>query len=224
MNILILIIIALVAFGATTFFRHISDSKTLISVAIGCAINSNIYNSVSMPIEFGPMVFGIDSALYTLFMFTVIIKAKDYSIKEAKDMTISTIIAIMVSAFIEFFAVWSFSGIDKQLVIRCSGYILSSLGTFAGIWAMLWCFRKFDERRENVYLTFAVVVIIASLINSSIYFCGMALVQGDFSNILSPTLTGSYVGKLFSTILGLICYYVNSKFLPPRLYYQSKKQ
>lgn len=215
MNITILIIIALLCFGATTVFRHISDSKTLISVAIGCAINSNIYNSVSMPIKFAGMVFGIDSVLYTLFMFTVIVKAKDYSIAEAKDMTISTIIAILVSALIEFSAVWSFSGIDRSELNRTASYLLSALGTFAGIWTMLWCFRIFEEKKINIYLTFAVGVIIASLINSSIYFCGIAVVQGDFSSILSPALTGSYVGKLASTVLGLICYYINTKYLHP---------
>ena len=215
MQIVILSVIAMLCFAATSVFRHISDTKTLISVAIGCAINANIFNSVSMPIHFAKMTFGIDSVLYTLFMFTVIIKAKDYSVKAAKDLTISTIIAIIVSAFIELFAKWSFSGINKQVILSFSSYLLSSFGTFLGVWAMLWCFRIFEAKRVNVYLTFAVVVTIASLINSSVYFGGASLVSGDFSNILSPTLTGSYIGKLFSIQLGLLGFFVNQRFLKP---------
>ncbi len=215
MQIVILCFIAVICFTATTVFRHISDSRTLISVAIGAAINANIFNSVSMPIEFGSMIFGIDSILYTLFIFTVIIKAKDYSVKDAKDLTISTIIAILVSAFIELFAKWSFTGMSYQTVISFLRYLLSSLGTFIGVWVMLRCFKYFEAKKVNIYVTFAVVIVIASLISSSVYFCGSSIVKGDFSHIFSPALAGSYIGKLFSISLGLIGYYVNQKFLKP---------
>ena len=223
MQIVILCIIAVICFAATTVFRHISDSRTLISVAIGAAINANIFNSVSMPIVFGSMTFGIDSILYTLFIFNVIIKAKDYSIKDAKDLTISTIIAILVSAFIELFAKWSFTGINVQTFISFLSYFLSSLGTFIGIWVMLRCFKYFEAKKVNIYVTFFIVIVIESLISSSVYFCGSSIVKGDFSHIFSPALEGSYIGKLFSIVLGLLGYYVNKNILKPGEYFAKKK-
>ena len=84
MSLLILLFATLACFGLLFFFRHYYDSVALISVAIGAAINANIYNSATMPITAGWLIFGIDSMLYTLFMFTVIWRAKDYNVSSAK--------------------------------------------------------------------------------------------------------------------------------------------
>lgn len=212
----ILLIIAIIAFVGTTFFRHWHDSDVLILVAIGTAINANIFNSNVMPIEFCGLTFGIDSVLYTLFMFMVIIKAKDYSVKSAKSMALTTICAILVSAIIELCAYWSFEGFTTEALYKFNSYIVSCIGTFAGIWAMLWLFQKLEKDKCNLFLNFALCVLLASIVNSFIYFGGMALVEGKLIENFAKMLLGSYIGKIASIILGLMCYTANISFWKPR--------
>ena len=51
MGFALLIIFMFVAFGLTTLFRKWIDVPTLIAVAIGCAVNANIFNPIKYPIE-----------------------------------------------------------------------------------------------------------------------------------------------------------------------------
>lgn len=222
MQLLILAAIAVICFALLTFFRQWRDADILILAAIGCAIGSNIYNSVTMPVVIGGYTFGIDSVLYTVFMFAVIIRAEDYSVREARSMTLTTIAAIMISAFIEFFARWSFAGIDTAAIVSLASYAISSVGTFAGVRLMLWCFEGLRARKINVYVNFALCVHVASAINSLIYFGGTALLGNEAVSDFPSAFCGSYIGKTGAICIGLIGFFVNRKFLAPKNV--SKKQ
>lgn len=215
MSIYILIIFAVFAFSLFVFVRKWHDYSMLFTFAIGCAVNANIFNSITNPVVAGGMVFSIDSILYTLFMFTVVICAKDYDIRRAKILTSSAIAAILVSSFIEFFANLSSFGFSMDLVIKLVGYIASALGTFAGIWLMLYVFKKLEKRKTNVYLSFAVCILIASVINSTIYYAAVIASSGKIENLLY-TLIGSYIGKTACIILGEIGYFVNTHYWIPK--------
>lgn len=219
---IILIIIAIISFLATIIFRHISDSKALISMAIGCAINANIYNSNNMPISWHGLVFGIDSILYTLFICTIIYKAIDYTVEEAWDMTISTIIAIIISSFIELFANWSYQGLDQAEIVRFLGYIFSALGTYLGVKIMFIYYRAYVKRHPSKdsphgflknLICMLICISLASLINSLIYFYGNSIATFKFTHFITPNLLASFIGKLFSSLLGLAAYIINAKYL-----------
>ena len=194
MSIYILILFAFVAFAFLVVARKKYDYAMLFTIAIGCGVNANIYNSVSAPVMVGPVYFSIDSILYTLFMFTVIICAKDYDIRRAKILTSSALAAILVSAVIEFFAGWSSVGYSDTLLIKFIGYLASAVGTFAGVWAMLAMFKKMDSK-ANINLTFIICVLLASIINSTIYYSGVIAVSGRIENLFY-ILAGSAIGKI----------------------------
>ena len=214
MSIYILLLFAFVAFAFLVLVRKWHDYAMLFTVAIGCAVNANIFNSVTSPVLVGEFVFSVDAILYTLFMFTVIICAKDYDIRRAKILTSSAIAAILVSAVIEFFANWSTLGFSLDLLVKLDSYISSCIGTFLGVWTMLWVFNKMENKKVNINITFVVCVLIASIINSTIYYTGAILVSGEINNLLY-ILIGSYAGKMFCIVLGQIAYYINTHFWIP---------
>ena len=214
MSIWFLMIVAVIAFAFMTIVRKWHDYALLFTIAIGFAVNANIYNGATTPVMLGNIVFGIDSILYTGFMFTVIICAKEYGIRKAKILTSSTIAAILVSAFIEFFAVVSSSGYKTLYLTDLSGYIFSAIGTFLGVWAMLFVIEKLQAKNVNIYLNFIICVIISSLINTAIYYGCTQIVIGAIDNILYM-LAGSYIGKFFSLILGTASYFVNTHYWIP---------
>ena len=215
MSIGFLIFVSFIAFAFLTFVRKWHDYALLFTVAIGFAVNANIYNSVTTPVMLGNIVFAIDSILYTGFMFTVLIVAKEYGVRKAKIMTSSTIAAILVSAFIEFFAKFSSFGYSQPIFNSLCSYIFSSLGTFLGVWIMLVIFEALEKRGTNTYINFINCVIVASLINSLCYYGLSAVVTGTQIDNFIYMLIGSYIGKFFSIILGLISYFINTHFWIP---------
>lgn len=213
MNIWILIGIAIFLFSFMTFVRKWHDYTMLFAIAIGFAVNANIYNSATNPVYLGDIIFAIDSILYMGFTFTVLICAKDYSIKQAIVLTTSTIIAIIISAGIELFAQISSDGYQKEFLQTFFSYLFSALGTALGISLMLFIFSKLKDK-INVYLLFVICAIIANLINSSIYYIFSFIIYGRTENI-GYILLGSFIGKAFAIILGIISYYINCHWWIP---------
>lgn len=213
---LFLVIFSLVGFSLTVLFRHISDSRTLISVAIGCAISANIYTSESVPVVHGGLIFGIDSILYSLFICAVIYKAMDYSVKDAKDMAISTIIAILISALIELFATWSYTGLGKGAFNIFLGYLFSAIGTLAGVWLMLGFYQAAKRKGFNKYLNILICILIASFINSFTYYLGTGLIYKTITRFWSPASQAAYVGRVCMAVLGMIGYFINSRYWKPK--------
>lgn len=214
MSIWFLIGIAIFLFAVLTFFRRWHDYSVLFAIAIGFAVNANIYNSSTNPVYLGEIVFAIDSILYMGFTFTVLICAKDHGIKQAVVLTTSTVIAIIVSAGIELFAELSSNGYKQEFLNTFFAYLFSALGTAIGIALMLYIFYLLNKRKTNVYLTFIICAIIANIINSSIYYGFSLIVNGSQSNF-GYVLLGSLIGKTFSMALGLISYFINSKYWIP---------
>lgn len=224
MNIWFLILIAIILFSLMTFVRRWHDYAMLFTIAIGFAVNANIYNSTTTPIYLGELVFAIDSILYTGFTFTVIICAKDYSIRRALILTSSTVAAILLSAFIEFFANISSFGYDIAYFKKLLMYLFSALGTVVGMFIMLYVFLKLKDKNINTYVTFVICVLLSSIINSTIYY-SFSLMIYDNSGITWYVLLGSYIGKIFSILLGLISYFINTHYwIPLNLIHKYKKE
>ncbi|MBP5091647.1 MAG: hypothetical protein J6328_03715 [Bacilli bacterium] len=217
MSLLILIIATIACFGLLFFFRHFYDSMALISVAIGAAINANIYNSGNMPIEAGWIIFGIDSMLYSLFMFTIIYRAKDYSIPSAKSMTTSAVIAILISALIEMFARWSYNGhLDWDNGKIIIGYVISAFATVVAVWVMLLIFKRMENKKRHTLIEFVVCLFAASMIHSLIYSGLLALISWEIPVHVLRRWVGSIITRLVSTGLGGLIYYLNNSYWKPR--------
>ena len=214
MSLWFLALLGVLFFALLTLCRRWYDYAILFTFAIGFAVNANIYNSMSTPVTFYKLIFAIDSILYTGFTFTVVICAKEYGVRKAKVLTSSTIAAVLLSALIELCASISSFGFDVDFIKTFFGYIASAIGTFTGIWIMLYIFEKMNNKNINIYLTFFVCVLVSSIINSSIYY-GYALIVYQDINYFIFILLGSYIGKLYAIILGLISYAINRNIWIP---------
>ena len=207
-------VMAFIAFAFITLVRKRHDYAMLYTIAIGFAINANIFNATSVPIAWGPLVFSIDSILYTGFMYCVMVCAHEYSIRNAKILTSSTIAAILLSAGIEFLAKTSTAGFQAEFLTGFLGYFFSAVGTFAAVWLMLFVYRLLKEKKCNTYINFVVCIIISSIINSSIFYIFTRLTTADITT-LPYMLAGSYIGKLICIVLCLASFFVSTHWFIP---------
>lgn len=207
-------VLSFISFAFITLVRKRHDYAMLYTIAIGFAINANIFNASTVPIFAGEIVFSIDSILYTGFMYCVIVCANEYGIRNAKILTSSTIAAILISATIELLAKISSTGFQQVYLINYLSYFFSAVGTFAGVWLMLFVFVKLKNRQCNIYLNFIACIIISSIINSSIFYIFTRLTAEDVSK-LPYMLLGSYLGKFFCILLCLISFYISTHIFVP---------
>ena len=72
-------------------------TTTLYALAIGGAVNANFFHAGNYPINCFGLPFGLDSIIYSLFTFCVIIMFFKSNKKDAYILTLSSIIAIIFS-------------------------------------------------------------------------------------------------------------------------------
>ena len=215
MGFALLIIFMFVAFGLTTLFRRWIDIPTLLAVAIGCAVNANIFNPLTHPITVGPFIFSIEIILYTLFMYTIVVRILDYGYKAAKIMTLTSVAAIIISAIIEFVALVSYEGFKVETLKTFSFYFLSSIGTIIGVWVMVWIASKCRQKNVNCYIIIPIAIITSGLIHSVIYYGGMALIKWSVDENAMAMILGAVIGKAVCIGLSVFCYFINQKWWRP---------
>ena len=212
MQLFYLALIGLGIFLILSILRKWFDSFILIAFSIGAACNANFYHALTTPVVCGPFIFAIDSILFTLFIHTIIVKYLHYSLKDAKNMAIASIVAIILSAAFEFLTKLNAFGFSGDLLFSFLNYIFSAFGSLAGIWIMFYFLE--NTKNMNVYIRIFIAILIGGFINSTIYYLGIIIINGQIDNFWS-IFFGSYIGKLYASGLSLLCYWVNGKFLVP---------
>ena len=216
MGLVILIVFMFVAYGLTTLFRRWIDVPVLLAVAIGCAVNANIFNPYTAPIVVGPFTFSIEIVLYTLFMYTIIVRILDYSYKDAKTMTFTSIAAILISAFIELVAFLMTQGDVWQAFKSFAIYLFSSIGTIVGVWIMVLITILCRKKNVSPYLIIPFAIIPASIIHAIFFYGGMIIVyqNTDIFDLAYGAL-GTIIGKSVCIFLSIFCYFINQKWWRP---------
>ena len=216
MGLVILIVFMFVAYGLTTLFRRWIDVPVLLAVAIGCAVNANIFNPYTAPIVVGPFTFSIEIVLYTLFMYTIIVRILDYSYKDAKTMTFTSIAAILISAFIELVAFLMTQGDVWQAFKSFAIYLFSSIGTIVGVWIMVLITILCRKKNLSPYLIIPFAIIPASIIHAIFFYGGMIIVyqNTDIFDLAYGAL-GTIIGKSVCILLSIFCYFINQKWWRP---------
>ena len=79
-------------------------STTLYALSIGGAVNANFFHAGNYPIMCFGLPFGLDSIIYSVFGYCVILMFLKVSKREAYILTISSVIAIMFSAVMQLVA------------------------------------------------------------------------------------------------------------------------
>ena len=215
MGFALLIIFMFVAFGLTTLFRRWIDIPTLLAVAIGCAVNANIFNPITCPIFVGPFIFSIEAILYTLFMYTIVVRVLDYGYKVAQRMALTSIAAIIISAIIEFVAIVSYKGFTAETGKTFAFYFLSSIGTIAGVWVMILIAIHCRKKNISSYIIIPLGIIASGLIHSIIYYGGMALINWSINENAVAMILGALIGKAVCIALSVFCYFINQKWWKP---------
>lgn len=210
MDFLFLVLTAVLVFAILIVSNRFWGKDALFVVGIGCAIGSNIYNVGDYGIVIGNLVFGIDSVIYTVFVFVVLLCLKNYDEKSAFTLLYSAMGSIMLSALLVFIASWASAGFASNLIWGFVSYLISVIATFAALFTTIKLFKYFEGKNLNVYLNFLINVLIASFINSLIYFGAVAIISGFEENFLGQ-LGASYIGKLMSTAFSLLTYFICTK-------------
>lgn len=210
MDFLFLVLTAVLVFVILIVSNRFWGKDALFVVGIGCAIGSNIYNVGDYGIVIGNLVFGIDSVIYTVFIFVVLLCLKNYDEKSAFTLLYSAMGSIMLSALLVFIASWASAGFASNLIWGFVSYLISVIATFAALFITIKLFKYFESKNLNVYLNFLINVLIASFINSLIYFGAVAIISGFEENFLGQ-LGASYIGKLMSTAFSLLTYFICTK-------------
>ena len=215
MGFALLIIFMFVAYGLTTLFRRWIDIPTLLAVAIGCAVNANIFTPLNAGVQVGPFIFCIEAILYTLFMYTIVIRILDYGYKAAQRMALTSIAAIIISAIIEFVALVSYEGFSIDTVKTFSFYFLSSIGTILGVWVMILITIGCRKKNINNYIIIPLAIIPSGLIHSIIFYGGMALINWTIDENALAMILGAIIGKGVCIALSVFCYFINQKWWKP---------
>ena len=210
MDFLFLVLTAVLVFAILIVSNRFWGKDALFVVGIGCAIGSNIYNVGDYGIVIGNLVFGIDSVIYTAFVFVVLLCLKNYDEKSALTLLYSAMGSIMLSALLVFIASWASAGFASNLIWGFVAYLISVIATFVALFTTIKLFKHLESKNLNVYLNFLINILIASLINSLIYFGAVAIISGFEENFLGQ-LGASYIGKLMSTAFSLLTYFICTK-------------
>lgn len=216
MGFALLVIFMFLAFGLTTLFRRWIDVPTLLSVAIGCAVNANIFNPLTAPIQLGSFVFSIEIVLYTLFMYTIVVRILDYGYQAAKVMTFTSIAAIVISAIIELFAKLASNGFIAETFKCFSYYLFSCVGTIVGVWLMVLITIKFRQKGISSYIILPTAIIVSSIVHSVFFYGGIALVNWEFDINSVYRALGTIIGKTVCIGLSVFCYFINKKYWIPQ--------
>ena len=215
MGFALLVIFMFVAFGLTTLFRRWIDVPTLLSVAIGCAVNANLFTPITHPIVLGDFTFSIEIVLYTLFMYTIVVRILDYGYQAAKTMTFTSVAAIIISAIIELVADLSYKGFGADSFRIFAIYLFSSAGTILGVWLMVFITIQFRKKNISSYIIIPIAIAVSSIVHAVFYYGGYALVEWKSGIYTLRLALGTIIGKAICILLSVVCYFINQKYWKP---------
>lgn len=186
---------------------YLFRKDSLYVLGIGSAVSANVYNVHAYSIEVGRLVFGLDSVIYILFAFCIVVACKDFGKKSAKAITYSSMAGIMLTATFDFFAQWATIGIAENVIWGFVSFAVSVVAIYISTLVGLWIFEKLKTRLPN-FLSMGLSIITLSIINSCIFFGIMYIIGADLFGSFWGTLAGSFIGKCGAIIVLLLAYEV----------------
>ncbi len=179
-------------------------NTALYALAIGGVVNANFFHSGLYPIDCFGLPFGIDSILYTLFVFCVAYTLIKEDRKSAYLIAFSGIIAIIFSALMQLFADILSNGASIEALNTFLGFIISAFASVVAIVVIIEVLNRL-KIKINSYFLIIIGVLIATIINSGIYFPLSCLINGTPANIFTLLLT-SFLGKLLTLGFSLLTF------------------
>ena len=183
-------------------------STALYALAIGGVVNANFFHAAAYPINCFGLSFGIDSIIYTLFAFCVMVMLLKENKKSAYLLAFSSIIAILFSAAMQLFADLFSNGSSKNVWTIFVSFTVSAIASVIAVAVAVETVSRL-KNRINQYLCMALGIAIITLINSIIYHPLAILLNGAPVNISELLLT-SVIGRLIALLYSvLMLYFIN---------------
>lgn len=201
MNTVFYIIFSILIFLTTLIGYKKFRSTTLYALAIGGVVNANFFHAGKYPINCFGLPFGIDSVIYTLFAFCVILMFFNEGKKSAYLLAFSSIIAIFFSALMQLVADLLSQGSSIAVWNTFFTFCISILASIIGVIVMLEILDKI-KGKFNQYILCLFGILIISIINTGIYSPLTTLINGTPANITTLLLT-SFLGKFLSLLISL---------------------
>lgn len=201
MNLLYYTLLAFALFFATMIaFEKKNIWGTVIgALGVGGVVNSGFFTAASYPIDIFGLSFGVDSIIYTLFVFTVILKYLYWDKKEALIFAISASAALLFAAFIELTAN-AFSTGHTEVAWRKFGVLaLSAFATITAGVSMIYILDAIKNKwKLNQYWLLIIGLVYSTLVNSTIYFGLVTFISG--TKFSFEILGTSYLGKSIAIV------------------------
>ncbi len=213
MNIIYLLLFCLFGY-ATLFCGSLKWKKSILyTVAIGCIVNANIFNGINYPIEIGGLTFGMNSVIYVLFLFSILIMYIDFGKTEALTLIICSIGAIVFASIIQFLTSIASFGYNNQYLFDLLSYFASCISSFASGVIVIKMYDLLKSKNVNIYVATAIVLVVSSLIDSIIYYgITLCLKISVLSQQFWLMLGTLYLGKLISIAFALVTLILLKKY------------
>lgn len=210
MNFLWFLIFSLIVFLMSLICYESFRTTTLYALAIGGAVNANFFHAGNYPIMCFGLPFGIDSIIYSLFTFCIVIMLLKTNKKEAYILSFSSIIAIMFSASMQLVSNLFTSGSTAIAWQTFLTFTVSAIASLIAIWAMIEIINYLKKKNANEYILLILGMLIATFINSLIYYPLATIINKVPENIIQLSMT-SIIGKLIAVVLGILAFYLMNK-------------
>ncbi len=174
---------------------------TLYALAIGGVVNANYFNGISTPIECFGLPFGIDSMIYTLFVFCVMVVLLQDGKKSAYLITVSSIIAIVFSAVMELIAKLFTYGSSVEIWCSFLTFMISAFASIVAVFITIEIIHRV-KKNHSPYLCMTLGIGLVTLLDSVIYYPLVSLVS--YTENLWLCAMASLMGKAIALIYSLI--------------------
>ena len=210
MNFIYFLVFSAVIFSLSLVCYEKFKTTTLYALSIGGAVNANFFHAGNYPIMCFGLPFGIDSIIYSVFAYCVILMFLKVSRRDAYILTFSSIIAIMFSACMqlvaELFTIGSCFAVWKTFL----NFTVSSAASLIAVWGALEIMNILKQKNTNEYILLIFGMLLISTINSLIYYSIVTWINGVPENILSLLLT-SFTGKMIALICSIGALFLTNK-------------
>ena len=209
--------VCLLLFGAGVFslsfigYRKYQNT-TLYALAIGGVVNANYFHAVDYPIDCFGLPFGIDSLIYTLFAFCVMVMLLKEDRRAAYLLAVSSVTAIVFSALMELIAALFVSGSSAEVWTTFASFMVSAFASAAAVPAAVEAIVRLKPKRSP-YLCMALGIGIIALIHSGIYYPLSAVIYAsDIPWVyVGTTFAGEAVAVVYSLTALRVLHWLKNK-------------
>lgn len=207
------ILFFLVCFAILIVAKYAFHKDGIFTLAIGAVIGANVYNVGNFPVPIGPFIFGMDAVVYTIFLFCVLSMYVEYGKASFKTLLYTALFSIFFSAMLSTFGQYLKTGsFTEEITWTGLSYLSSIIATFTCCWCMVSVYDFLKRKNCNFYLNIVISLILASMINSTIYFGLTFLFTGDLGDDFARSLFSSYIVKAISGCIFLLLLHIEQTY------------